>query len=461
MFTAPSLKTGMAEGFTSVAEWGGATTEREIYKEVESVKKELNKVEKQFNGEVKFEGWDIMHSEDEILKKSFEVQSSDIDAVLVFMCAATVTYTRAFLTFNKPLIIFGKEYSTPFYGVNLDGAFLDWELSHINKSRWASIVVDSYDWLSEKIRAVRVISKLKKTKILCIGPPSIWTAGKGFRTGNYEFIRNAQEKLGVTIEFISLEEFVEEFKKIGVNTEMRKMYSDFLNKAKEKSSEIKDEKSALGAIKVYFILKKMIERTKSNALTINCYETKVIDKVGTTPCFALEKLNDEGIVAGCEADFDGLINMLMVSYVANKPVFLGDPVFNERVPKIINAHCSCPAKLRGYNKESEPYVATTHYESGKGLTQQMIMKKGQEATIALLPPDLNSMIITKGVITESNMGYPICRTQVEFKVSNLDELWKQCRSHFPWIVHMVNVYGDYTKEIAEVCKLLGIEPIII
>ncbi len=91
----------------------------------------------------------------------------------------------------------------------------------------------------------------------------------------------------------------------------------------------------------------------------------------------------------------------------------------------------------------------------------MIMKKGQEVTIALLPPDLNSMIITKGVITESNMGYPICRTQVEFEVSNLDELWKQCRSHFPWIVHMVNVYGDYTKEIAEVCKLLGIEPIII
>jgi hypothetical protein len=458
MFTAPPLKVGMAEGFTPVAEWGWATSEEEIRKEMEGVKKELGRIEEDFNGEVKFEGWDIIHSEDEVLKKSFEVQSSDVDGVLVFPCATTITYTHAFLSFNKPLIFFIKEFSKPFYGGNLLGAHLDWDLCNIKRSHWVSIVSDSYGELSEKIRVVRAISKLKRAKILCMGPLHKYIGGKALRRGSYEVLRKAQEKLGIAVEFVSLEELTKEFEKKEISDEIRESYKEFLSKAK--SSEIKDEESALKAVKVYFILKEMIERTKSDVLTISCYQTKLIDEIGTTPCYAIAKLNEEGIVAGCEADFDALINMLITSYVAGKPVFMGDPVFNERVPKIINAHCLCPSKLGGYDKEGEPYIATTHYESGKGLTYQTIMKKGQKITATLLSPDLSAMIIIRGIITNSNMNYPICRAQVEFEISDPEGLWKECELHIPFIGHMINVYGDYTREIAEACRLLGIEPII-
>jgi len=460
LFTAPTIKVGMAGGFTPVAEWGWARTEQEIFREIESVEMELKKIEERFNGEVKFEGWDIIHNEEEVLQKSFEIQSSDVAGVLVFGCAVTVPYTHAFLTFNKPLIIFAKEFSKPFYGSNLENGFLAWKFKYENRSRWVSIVTDSFDWLSEEINAIKAISTIRGTKILCIGPVHQLIGGKPLGIGSYEFIREAQEKLGVSVEFVSLEELIEEFNKTPIDGEMEKTYREFLGKAKEKRPEVKDDE-ALKAVKIYFILKKMVERKNADALTINCYQSNLIDRIGSAPCFAVARLNDEGVTTGCEADPNGFINMLIVSYTSNKPVFMGDPIFNERVPRIINAHCLCPSKLKGYDRESEDYLASIHYESGRSLSQQTVWEKGQKITGTLLSPDLSSMIIIRGVVTNSDMGYPACSVQVEFEVGDIDKLWKQGGCHIPFIGHMVCVDGDHSTEMAEVCKFVGIEPIIV
>ncbi|HIH97621.1 MAG TPA: hypothetical protein HA346_01225 [Thermoplasmata archaeon] len=460
VFTAPTVKVGMAGGFTPVAEWGWARNEEEILGEVRNVKKELKKIEDRFDGEVRFEGWDILHNEEEVLARSFEIQNSEVSAVVVFGFAVTVPYTHAFLTFNKPLIIFAKEFSKPFYGSNLENAFLAWKFKYENKSHWVSIVTDSFDWLSKKINAIRAISKMKKTKVLCVGPVHQLIGGKPLGIGSYECIREAEERLGLEVEFISLEEFIDEFNKTEINSKMEETYRGFLSKAKGKRPEVKDDE-ALRAVKCYFILKNMIARTNSDALMINCYQSNLIDRLAAAPCFGVARLNDEGVVAGCEADPNGFVNMLIVSYTSNKPVFMGDPIFNEKNSRVINAHCLCASKLKGFNEECEPYLASIHYESGRSLSQQTTWEKGRKITGTLLSPTLDTMIIIKGVVTNSDMGYPACTTQVEFEMAGIDELWKQCGRHIPFIGHLVTVEGDHSEEIAEVCKLTGIEPIVV
>lgn len=439
-------------GFTiAQGRQGGIQTDIEVKEEINNVKEELSKIEKKFDGELEFGGWDIVHNEDELLKKSIKLQSSDVDAVLIYIFRF-ISFSLAPLTFNKPLIFFSKQYKKPFY-CDYSATCIDWPLKKINKGHWATIVRDSYDQLLEKIKVLHVISKLKHTKLLCIGPPNMPNVPPsiaGFSI--YESIRIAQEKMGITIEFVTLKEFIEEFKKMGITNEIRGVYDDFLGKAKEKNMEIK-EKSALEAVKIYFLLKKMIKNTNANAITINCYATNLIDEINTTPCYALSKLNDEGIVAACEGDLCNLIAMLMASYIADKPVFFCDSEYNPKVGTIISCHCACPTKLSGYNKEIEPYIATTHYESGKGLTPQVIMKKGQEVTIITLPYDLNSTIIAKGVIKDSNMGFPICRTQVEIEMNNPEEFYNRS-SQLGCFRHMAVVYGDHTRELKEMCHLL-------
>jgi L-fucose isomerase-like protein len=320
-------------------------------------------------------------------------------------------------------------------------------------------VTDNFDCLSDKINAVRVVSKMKNTKILCLGPVHQHIGGKTLGIGNYEFIREAQEKLGVSVEFVSMDELIKEFDEMKTSKEMVGIYKEFLAHAREKTPDVKKDE-ALKAVKMYVVLKEFLKRKRADALTISCYQTNLIDRIGSAPCYAVARLNDEGITAGCEADFNALISMLIVSYASNKPVFMGDPIFNEKVPRIVNAHCLCPSRLKGYDKE-EPYIATTHYESGRALTQQIVWEEGEQITGTLLSPDLKSMIIIRGKITNTNMGYPACRTQVEFEVDDIDEIWKQCGEHIPFIGHLVTVHGDHSKEIVEVCKIVGIETIVV
>jgi hypothetical protein len=109
-----------------------------------------------------------------------------------------------------------------------------------------------------------------------------------------------------------------------------------------------------------------------------------------------------------------------------------------------------------------PYHASFHHESGKSLSQQTRWKEGEKITGTLLSPNLDSMIIIRGTITKSEVGYyPICMTQVEFEIDNVEKFWNTCSSHIPFIGHMINVMGDYSKEIAELCKLVNVEPIIV
>lgn len=457
MFTCPVLKAGITEGFTPVNVWGWARSDKQVAEEIERVKKDLSEIEREFDGEIEFEGWDMLHVEDDILEKSYEIQTGDIDGVIVFGVAQFWGYLGSFYTFNKPIIFFGREYTEPPYGFNLLTEHINWILKSIGKQGWACTVVDSYEKLKKEIRAIRAFAKLKKAKVICIGKPNEWKGAE--KWGNYRTIRIMQEKTGINVKFISLDEIEREYEKMEETENMKEDYQKFLQSAE--SQHDLDEDSARNAVKFYYLMRKIVEDVEADAVTINCYATNLIDRIGTTPCYALARLNDEGIIAACEADFSALFNMMMVSYLTDKPCFMGDAVYNEERCNVINAHCSCPTKLSGYKNRGEPYIATSHYESEKGLTPQVIMKKGQEITITLLPTNMESMVIAKGVITDVNMGYPMCRTQVEFKVENFDEFLKACEDNINFFEHMVNVYGDHREEVARLCRLLGLNPIII
>ena len=47
-----------------------------------------------------------------------------------------------------------------------------------------------------------------------------------------------------------------------------------------------------------------------NALSLKCFD--ILEKLKTTGCYALSKLNDEGIIAGCEGDIVSAVTMLWV-----------------------------------------------------------------------------------------------------------------------------------------------------
>ncbi len=57
---------------------------------------------------------------------------------------------------------------------------------------------------------------------------------------------------------------------------------------------------------LFLALKQLVDENNLTAFTIRCFD--LLLEYQTTGCFALSKLNDEGIIAGCESDRDDNCN---------------------------------------------------------------------------------------------------------------------------------------------------------
>ena len=172
-----------------------------------------------------------------------------------------------------------------------------------------------------------------------------------------------------------------------------------------------DLKRLIDGIKIsdpYDAIKKICQEERLDAMTIRCFD--IIKACNTTSCLALAKLNDEGIVAGCEGDMQTLMTMLLARKLCNEPAFMANPsILTDKTTMF--AHCTVPLSMC--------YKTTmrTHFESGIGvavqgdmpLTDYTIMKWGGRR--------LDKMFVTEAKAIKNEYSNHFCRTQITFDVN--------------------------------------------
>ena len=240
------------------------------------------------------------------------------------------------------------------------------------------------------------------TRIGVFGQPSDWLIASGV---DYDYIK---ERYGIETVFIDLQRLVDE---IG---------------ASEKTD-------MLAADKTYSAIKKICQEERLDAMTIRCFD--IVKACNTTSCLALAKLNDEGIVAGCEGDMQTLMTMLLAKKLLNEPAFMANPSILTDETSMF-AHCTVPLSMC--------YKTTmrTHFESGIGvavkgdmpLTDYTIMKWGGRK--------LDKFFVTEAKAIKNEYSNHFCRTQITFDI-NL----KPYLLNHPIGNHHVIIKGRHAEEI--------------
>lgn len=255
-------------------------------------------------------------------------------------------------------------------------------------------------------------SLLSGVRIGVFGQPSDWLIASGV---DYDYIK---ERYGIETVFIDLQRLVDE---VG-------------------SSEKSD---MLAADKTYSAIKKICQDERLDAMTIRCFD--IVKACNTTSCLALAKLNDEGIVAGCEGDMQTLMTMLLAKKLCNEPAFMANPSILTDTTTMF-AHCTVPLSMC--------YRTTmrTHFESGIGvavqgdmpLTDYTIMKWGGRR--------LDKFFVTEAKAIKNEYSNHFCRTQITFDV-NL----KPYLLNHPIGNHHVIIKGCHAAEIRRFMKENGIK----
>ena len=227
------------------------------------------------------------------------------------------------------------------------------------------------------------------------------------------------------------------------------------------------EESLKKIAKLEHVLKQFAEEKKLAGMGIQCW-TAIQEVYGVSPCLAMGRLTDQGIVASCEVNIYGTLPMLVQYLAALKttpPHFIDWTIQHQEQENVFLAwHCgNAPPSLTDEGCQ----IIVRHQsvlgdmlgpERSQG-TGEFQLKPGLVTICRLVEYDGKfKMLITKGRIKKSAQKLRGSWSWVE--VPDLTSLYKTLiREGFTH--HASMIHGDYAQAIIDSCKFLGIETVVL
>ena len=248
-----------------------------------------------------------------------------------------------------------------------------------------------------------------------------------------------------------------------------------VNDVKEKSdniirevddSDVKLEDTDLKTqVKLYLAMKELVEEENLVALGSKCQPvlSSSSEGLGCAACVSHSLLNDNGIPTACESDMPSAITMYILQQLTNQVTFFGDiNSIDEDKDALRIMNCgSAPFSMANPNKDVElwPVPVMMGYPGiSRGATTSFPLKTGK-ITLAKIGGSKETARIhvatgksittetgPKGVFTER---WP--QVLIDLDVDIKDFLDKAIGQHY------ILVYGDWTNELEELCKILGVK----
>jgi len=424
--------------------WGGLHNQNDVDNEAKRIEQELKKMSAKSDFPMTVQPVALVNNNDQ----AKAVGQSDCDVILVY-AASGWGELDTLAGSGKPNIMFLRHKSGPVY--------LWYEIAHPHFLRKATdefkqpnmdiwdIVVDDYDEVLWRLRALYGLKNALGTRIVAIGDAGGW--GEGNKLGP----QTAKEIWKLDIRPVTYKELEPMIKKNLGDEKARQQAEQETNEylAQKGVSLHTDRKFLVNAFLLTKVFKELMERENAPALTVNQCMGTIIPMAQTTACMPLSIINDEGLMAFCESDFVVIPSGILLRYISGKPSFLQDPTHpHDGVTTC--AHCTAPRRMNG--EDYEPVEIHTHFESDYGAAPKVQMSKGQ--LITTLTPDFHckKWLGFRGKILDHPF-YDICRSQIDIEIEgDWRKLLEDMRG-FHWMI----CYGDYLREVGYALKKLGIQ----
>jgi L-fucose isomerase-like protein len=164
-------------------------------------------------------------------------------------------------------------------------------------------------------------------------------------------------------------------------------------------------------------------------------------------------------VGACEGDIDSTLTMLIFQYAFGVPGFITDPVFDTARNALIHFHCTSATKMDGSAGERLPFTIRTQTDSGRGVSLDVEMRKGQPVTCGKFI-NLDTMLVSTGKVIDVTHDKLACRTQFVTEVPDARKMFLNwgggvLEGDVMTLLHRVVFYGDHLQSIRDLGSLMG------
>lgn len=425
---------------TSWRNYGAIHTPEAAQEEAARIGKELAQMKQKAEFPVEVLPVEVLDSQAKIGQAS--VEGADL----------CILYAAGYCTqwpLKTPMIMFVRHRSGPFY---LGFEIAHWRFLRQNGDPPAlkqfdtdDVVVDSYDELVWRLRAMYGLKNARGTKMLTIGGLSAYS-----REAQENGPRVAKQLWGYDFVNVTNEEFAKRLGAARADQGVAKLI-EAQTAALLRMPNVKletDRKFVFNSYMALHVCRQFLQESgASNFGFAQCMGHAQITMLDTPACFVLSLANDEGYTAYCHTDLSHTMPGVLLRWIASRPAF----VCNSHYPHdglFFVAHCQAPRRMNG--QDFEPATIMTHYESDYGAACKTHYTKGQTVTVVVPNLACTKWQGFRGKIVGAP-SYPACRSQMEIAI---DGDWKRLLREMQGF-HTQIVYGDYTREVGYALKKLG------
>ena len=380
---------------------------------------------------VELSGGELLRSPEEV--KAWLALQQDLDGILLLpLTQPTPGFNELIEAAPAPVLVFSRPYATHAWssvaGLRKAGRRVD------------VVASSSYGDLDPWFRIFRTAHHLRKSRVL------VGTENPASRSKAAE---EYQAAFGAEFRFVPGAEIRRAFQAADAR-EAQRLAEEFTRNALRVVEPRPEE--IVNGLRMHLALKSMMLAEKANAFTIDCFGTLMANTLPGYPCICWSKLNDAGLYGVCEADLHSTVTQMLVTSYAGVPGFVSDPVFDLSRNEVIHAHCVSATKLKGPDGPASPYIIRDHLETHEGAVLQVLMPCDETVTVARFAGP-KRMLVSTAVVTgygDSDRG---CRSQIRTRVRDAEK-WLE---NYQAGLHRVIFYGDHTRSLERMSRLLGFE----
>lgn len=413
--------------------------------------------------------------------KEIENQRENIDGILVFGGILDHRIT----SFDLPVIMVR--------GLWVPG---DWQKGTLNYYGNEKIITASlsavdisqedseirYQDLISKLKLIRTIKKLKKSKLLLVQEKKVLGQYDIFGMDYHvplptdyvsQYSENLKE-LQLNIEHMDLNTLLSQIPNIDIN-EARKIREKWISDAVNLNQETNEEQ-VMQAAKLYIAMKNLIVKYKASGIAIRSLVPWSDGTLPVTPCLPNTELNRQLKVGVCEGLVNSAVTELLGLYLFRRPSFIGDVIGIDTLHNVVTfAHCQCPVNPHG--DDLMPYEIRSHAlqrknkmlpdyfpEIGKSLSAavRVELPLNEMVTIVKLSIYHKKIALSSGETVQGERYYReyndrLCRTKAAVRLNTM--AFEMNYDTVTFGVHRNIIFGDYRKEFKQLATLMGYQVI--
>jgi L-fucose isomerase-like protein len=163
------------------------------------------------------------------------------------------------------------------------------------------------------------------------------------------------------------------------------------------------------ADRLHAALRDLVVEGRYDAVSVRCFD--LIGELGTTGCVALSRLNDVGVVAGCEGDLVSTVGILWLRELVSALPWMANPARMSRAASTLTlAHCTVPLSLVSSHR------LDTHFESGRGVAIAGRFEPGPVTLARIGGAGLDRLWACDATLLTTGDDPSLCRTQVTVRL---------------------------------------------